>query len=240
MSSANFRAPTDERAPAAGSSLLRDSKRWMKEVGIPLFIPPEGRSALSHLNIYSATQLLIELQRLSTLGATWASAALATILIYPDEQGMRELARSRELVMKPAAAGDAYALYVLAWAELLSGEGSAFFNHMQRSAKAGFGPAILDLAGTFLPQKVETALRLLKIAEAKGHLAARGRMLQMWMKGSLGWTRRVPGLLWFTYNYLKTFRKLSLDPLSVHTFCIHNRFPCTPIRRLAVALDSVR
>jgi hypothetical protein len=240
MSGANFSAPMNERAPAAGSSLLGDSKRWMKEVGIPLFIPPEGRAALTHLNISSAARLLIELQRLSTLGASWASAALATILIYPDEQGMRELARSRELLMKPAAAGDAYSLYVLAWAELLSGDGSGFFNHMQRSAKAGFSPAILDLAGTFLPQKVETALRLLKIAEAKGHLAARGRMLQMWMKGSLGWTRRVPGLLWFIYNYLKTFRKLSLDPLSVHTFCIHNRFPSPPIRRLAVALDSVR
>lgn len=62
--------------------------------------------------------------------------------------------------MKPAAAGDAYSLDVLAWAERLSGDSSAFFNHMQRLAKAGFSPAILDFAGTFLPQKVETALRL--------------------------------------------------------------------------------
>ena len=98
------------------AGIAKNSKRWMKEVGIPLFIPPEGRAALTHLNISSATRLLIELQRLSTLGASWASAN----------------------------------------------------------------------------------------------------------------------------NYLKTFRKLSLDPLSVHTFCIHNRFPSPPIRRLAAALDSVR
>lgn len=209
----------------------------MKEVGIPLFIPPEGRAALAHLNISSPSVLLVELQRLSTLGAGWASAALATILIYPDEQGMRDLSRSKELVGKPAASGDAYALYVLGWAELLSGNKSACFNDWQRSAKTGFSPAILDLAGTFLPQNVGTALRLLRTAEAKGHVAARSRILQLWMNGSLGWARRIPGLLWFIYDYLPGFVKLRRDPLSVDTFCIHDRFPAPPIRRLTIALD---
>lgn len=134
--------------------------------------------------------------------------------------------------MKPAAAGDAYSLYVLAWAELLSGDRASCFSHLQRSAKSGFSPAILDLAGTFLPDNVGTALRLLKKAEALGHVAARGRILQLWMNGSMGWARRLPGLLWFTLGSMNGFFKLRSNPLSVDTFCIHNRFRTPPIRRL--------
>ncbi len=208
-----------------------NSKRWMKEVGIPLFIPPEGRAALSHLNISSPAALVVELQRLSALGAIWASAALATILLYPDKQGKRDLPRSKELVVRSAEAGDAYSLYVLAWAELLAGDRSASLAHLNRSAKAGFTPAILDLAATFSPQNAGTALRLLKVAEAKGHLAAPGRILQLRMRGKWGWALRVPGLVRFICNYVKTEVNLRRDPLSVHTFCIHDRFPSPPIRR---------
>ena len=208
-----------------------DAKRWLKEVGVPLYIPPEGRAALSHLNISSPAEFLIELKRLSALGASWASAALATILLYPDENGKRELSGSRELVLRSAEAGDAYSLYVLGWTELLSGDLRACLTHLKGSAKAGFTPALLDLAGTFPPQNFATALRLLKIAEAKGHLAAPGRILQLRMRGKFGWALRVPGLIWFLYNHLKTEINLRRDPLSVHTFCIHDRFPSPPIRR---------
>ena len=208
-----------------------NSKRWLKEVGIPLYVPPEGRVALSRLNISSPAALLIELRRLSALGVSWASAALATILLYPDERGQRELSRCKEPVVRAAEAGDPYSLCVLAWAELLAGEGSACLAHLNRSAKAGFTPAILDLAATMSTQNLGTALRLLKIAEAKGHLAARGRILELWMRGKLGWALRAPGLVWFVYNHVKTQVNLRRDPLSIRTFCIHDRFPSPPIRR---------
>lgn len=208
------------------------SRRWMKEVGIPLFIPPEGRVTLGRLNICSSGALLSEIQRLSSLGSNWASAALATILLYPNERGVRGLSKSKELVSRAAAEGDAYSLYVLAWAEFLSGDKSASYSHLRRAAEAGFSLAVLDLAGVLQFKDITAAVRLLKRAERMGHAAARGRIFLLWMQGRLGWFRRIPGAFGLAYRSMIITARLHQDPLSADTFAVMMRFHNPPIRRL--------
>ncbi|HTS52442.1 MAG TPA: hypothetical protein VMH26_04145, partial [Burkholderiales bacterium] len=206
----------------------------MNEVGVPLFIPPEGRAALSRVEICAARALVAQLEHLSALGSNWAAAALATILVYPDANGRRSLDRARELVSRPASAGDAYATYVLAWVELYRGEKAACLRLLKQSAKSGFSPAVLDLAAAFQPKDpsrgVGTTVRLLERAEAMGHLAARSRIFKLWIQGRLGWARRIPGLLGFAFTSTRLFVKLHQEPVSVRVYCIHD-FRNPPVRR---------
>jgi hypothetical protein len=215
---------------------LRGIRRWGSEVGIPLLIPTEAQGALGRLDINDAKSLLSTLERFAALGSTWASAALGVILLYPDSAGKRDLEKVKELVRRPASEGDAYSLYVLAWAEGLSGNKAEFYKLLKRAAKSGFSPAVLDWAGVFQSMKAEgslqASLKLLNRAENMGHLAARCRRFRLWITGRLGLSRRFPGVFGFIFSWMILTSNYRRTPFSINVFCIHDRFNSPPIRRL--------
>jgi hypothetical protein len=223
--------------PLASAHLLsqRGIRRWGSEVGIPVLIPTEAHSALGRLEINDANSLLSTLERFAALGSNWASAALGVILLYPDSAGKRDLEKVKDLVRRPASEGDAYAIYVLAWAEGLSGNKAEFYKLLKRAAKSGFSPAVLDWAGVFQSMKAEgslqASLKLLYRAENMGHLAARGRRFRLWIAGRLGLARRLPGLVGYIFSSVILASNYHRTPFSINVFCIHDGFKSPPIRR---------
>ena len=207
----------------------------MTTVGIPLLIPKEGREALLRKEINSPGALVEELGRMAALGSNWASAALATIQLYPDASGARDIEQAKRLLTRPASEGNSYALYVLAWAEVLSGNAPACVSLLKRAALAGFSPAVLDLASAVQSKdprsSVSASLELYRRAASLGHVGARGRIFELWMKGRMGPARRIPGLCGFVLNSVRITLRLQRDPLSENTFFIHNRIKSPPIRQ---------
>jgi hypothetical protein len=212
-------------------------RRWYFEVGIPVLIPPEGREVLGRIEIYGPAALVKALERLATLGSNWASAALATILLYPDGRGTREIERARALLMRPVSEGHAYSMYVMAWAEIFSGNKDAAFRLLKSSAHAGFSPAVLDLAAAFQSKDRQRSavmtMQLLSRAESMGHLVARGRIFRLWIAGRMGWMHRISGLFGFAYTSVRLNFNLWRDPLSQRVFCIHDKISNPPVRRVA-------
>lgn len=208
-------------------------QHWISEVGIPIFIPQEGRLALKRQDINGPRSLITELGRIAALGSNWAAAALATILVYPDRDGNRELDRAREFVRRPASEGDAYSQYVLAWVELFSGNQDNHVKLLESAARAGFGAALMDLAAAFERERngVAASMKLLKVAASKGHLVARGRIFLLWMRGRSGWVYIIPGLIGVIINWARVTLKCRQDPWSPHIFCISSRVKAPPIRR---------
>jgi hypothetical protein len=224
--------------PVAPDHLLspRGLRRWGSEVGIPLLLPPEAQTALCRLDINNASSLLTELARLAALGSNWASAALGVILLYPDPEGRRDLEKARDLVKRPASEGDGYSIYVMAWAEGLSGNKAECYKLFKRAAKSGFSPAVLDWAATFQSMKAEgslqASLKLLYRAEKMGHRAARGRRFRLWITGRLGFLRRIAGVFGFVFSWIILASNYRRKPFSMDVFCIHDGFKAPPIRRV--------
>lgn len=206
---------------------------WTSEVGIPIFIPPEGQAALRRTEVNSPRSLSLELARLAALGCNWAAAALATILLYPDKDGRRDLDAARKLVDRPASDGDAYSQYVLGWVELLSGNQERYLHLLNRAARAGFGAALVDLAAAFERTRggLAESFKLLKLAASKGHLVARGRIFLLWMRARAGWLYIVPGVIGFAITWARVTVKYRRDPVSAHIFCFRSQLRAPPIRR---------
>jgi hypothetical protein len=215
----------------------RGIRRWWVEVGIPIYIPEEGRAALLREEIGGPNALLMQLERLAALGSTWASSALGCILVYPDANGNRDVEKAKGLVMQGASAGDAYSQYILAWAELFSGNMKSSFDLLKRSAQGGFSPALLDLGAVLDSREpgksIASSLKMLKRAESLNHLAARGRIFELWKSGRMGWYRKVPGYVGSLVSGIRLSMKVRRDPIAEQVFCIHDQFLSPPIRRLA-------
>lgn len=77
----------------------------------PLYIPAQGRHVIKLLDSEGPSGLLAELERLSGLGSSWASAALGYISLFPGTDGRRDTERAIELCA-PHVGADPYAGYV--------------------------------------------------------------------------------------------------------------------------------
>jgi hypothetical protein len=95
---------------------------WRKWRRAPVIPSEEGRPVLKFLASGGPEAFLTELKRLSQLGSPWASAALAFIALMPGSGGRRDIQRALELCQAHADRGDAYALYMCAWAMLSFGK----------------------------------------------------------------------------------------------------------------------
>ena len=195
------------------------AKLWRGNVSaMPLHIPEHGRYIFNSPNANGLSYLKAELERLSTLGSTWASSALGWLCICKGKDGSRDPGRAIELCRGPAAAGDPYASYVLAWALALTNQGTAALDSMKKAALAGFLPARLDLV-TFIwngrdstNSNRRVAYNLLK--HAKQHKAALMFRCKLDRSGEFGWIRRFLGYLLTPIAFVRYAMGYWKDPFS--------------------------
>jgi hypothetical protein len=166
---------------------------------MPLHIPKQGRYILKSLSGSGFNQVKTELERLSSLGSGWASSALGWLCICRARDGTHDPHRAIELCKGPAAAGDPYATYVLAWAFALINQSAEAWHMMKKAALAGFPPARLDLV-TFVwngrdpsGRNRQTAYNLLRHAAA--HRAEMIWRCRLNRSGEFGRVRQLIGCL---------------------------------------------
>jgi hypothetical protein len=192
---------------------------WRRNGGaVPLHIPKEGHYVFNSPHANGLGYLKTELERLSVLGSTWASCALGWLCICRSRDGKRNPDRAIELCKNPAAAGDAYANYVLAWALMLTNQGTEALNSMKSAALAGFLPARLELV-TFVwnghdptGRNRSVAYDLLKHAD--GHKAAMIWRCRLNRSGEFGWIRWLLGHLLAPIAFLRYAVAFWTNPLS--------------------------
>jgi hypothetical protein len=181
---------------------------WRRNSGaVPLHIPEQGRHIFKSLNENGLVELKSELERLSGLGSTWASSALGWLCICKSKDGTRDPGRAIELCRAPAAAGDPYAGYVLAWAFALANRGTEAVDMMKRAALAGFLPARLDLV-TFVWNGRDPTSRNRRAAydllnHAQAHKAAMIWRCRLNRSGEFGWIRRLLGYFLMPVGFVR-------------------------------------
>jgi hypothetical protein len=129
-----------------------------------------------------------------------------------------------DLSKKYADAGDPYALFVFAWALLISGQRIRALTLMKQAASSGFAPATLDFV-TFVwngwgtkGRYPSTALELLGRAERAGHKAALVWRCRLYMSGQFGPLRRLGGYAMLPFALLRYLIAVRQDPYSSNVF----------------------
>ena len=174
------------------------AKLWRRSGGaVPLHIPAEGLQIFGSPSKSNLFDVKAELERLASLGSAWAAAALGWLYICKSRDGTRDPGRAIKLCRRPAAAGDSYASYVLAWALALANQGTEAVDMMKRAALAGFLPARLDLV-TFVWNGWDPTRRNKRVAydllnHAQGHKAAMVWRCRLNRSGEFGLVRQVLG-----------------------------------------------
>ena len=192
---------------------------WRRGGGaMPLYIPKQGRYIFSSRDAGGLVHVKAELERLSSLGSMWASSALGWLCICKGSDGTRDPQRAIELCRGPAATGDAYANYVLAWALALANQGAQAVEFMKRAALSGFLPAKLDLV-TFIWNGRDPTHRNRRVAYDLLNHAERHKASMVWRcklnrSGEFGWTRQVLGYLLMPIALLRYAVAVWRNPLS--------------------------
>jgi hypothetical protein len=195
------------------------AKVWRRNGGaMPLHIPKQGRYIFNSPNADGLSYWKAELERLSSLGSTWASSALGWLCICKAKDGSRDPGRAIELCRGPAAAGDPYANYVLAWALVLTNHGTQAVDSMRRAALAGFLPAKLDLV-TLVWNGCDPTGRNRRVAydllnHADGHKAAMVWRCRLNRSGEFGWIRQLLGYLLAPVAFIRYALAFWMNPLS--------------------------
>jgi TPR repeat protein len=173
---------------------VRSGRELFRFLNYPLFVPERHLSVLDQLTDGGVPGMVAELERLSSLGSSWASSTLGYLSLLPSESGARDPRRAIDLCARPAAEGDAYALFVLAWALFaLTGSGIKAAEKMLAASKLKFAPAILALSVFVWRADSQRALKLVDRAERLGHKAAWVVRCGYYRTGRVGKLRRVIG-----------------------------------------------
>jgi hypothetical protein len=216
------------------SNLRRYGRLLAVQLHAPLYIPPEGRSVLKHLEAAGPSGLIQELQRLSALGSAWASAALDHIYLRPGPTAKPNPNRAIELCQNHAERGDSYAQYIYAWALLHLGQRNMAVRAMQSSAISRFPPAAMDFVifvwhGWGMKQRDPRAARkLLRVAFKLHHAMALKWLCRLNRSGEYGIWRRVLGFMLTPFAHIRYAFAIWADPfaalvltLSMNTSPLH-------------------
>jgi hypothetical protein len=199
----------------------RQARLWRAYGTAPVYVPDGGRYILPILETGGPAQFVAELERLSKVGSPWASSVLGFLSLLPDSNGHRDPVRTLDLCRKHADAGDAYALFVCAWALLYRGDHERAVSMMKSAAKSGFPPAAMDLS-TFAWNNARTspsvALKLLRFAERAGHRGAAVWRCVFYKSGRMGFSRQLIGYMFSPLARLRYALSLWSDPYSSKVF----------------------
>lgn len=208
---------------------------WRNYLNGPLYIPPQGRELISILHADGPSCLVEELQRRSSLGSPWASAALGYLSLMPGVEGKRNTARAIQLCKSHAEAGDPYSLFVFAWAKFWEGDHDAALEAMTKSAVRHFPPAALDLTTLVWEGSKRSdpsrALRMLRYADLTHHKAALIWRCRLYRSGSFGLLRRILGYGLTPIAKLRYRIALLFDPFSPRVFLFQSSATAPLFRR---------
>ena len=215
------------------ASAGRNIRLWRDHLNGPFYIPQHSRAVVALLVTHGPARMISELERLSSLGSPWASAALGYLSLLPSE-GQRDTSRAIRLCKPHAEAGDGYALFILAWARWFEGNHSAAVDAMTKSAVHRFPPGALDLARLVWEATLRTdaarALRILRYAEINRHKATLLWRCRFYSSGRVGVLRRVLGYLLMPIGWLRYWFALFTDPFSARVF-VFQMSGATPLFR---------
>lgn len=203
----------------AHNSTDHGAKIWRRNSGaMPLHIPKQGRNIFSSPNGNSLIHVKAELERLSSLGSSWASSALGWLCICKARDGTRSPHRAIELCKGPAATGDGYASYVLAWALALTNQSAQAVDMMKKAALTGFLPAKLDLV-TFVwngrdPTGRNRRAAYNLLSHAKEHRAEMAWRCRLNRSGEFGRVRQLLGYLLTPVAFIRYAAAFWKNPLS--------------------------
>lgn len=192
----------------------------------PLYIPQEGRFVLKTLEVAGPPGLIKELQKLSALGSPWASAALAHIYLRPGPEKKPDAEQAIDICRSHAERGNAYALYISAWAFLHLGQRAMAVRAMQSAAISRFPPAAMDFVvfawnGWGMKERdTGAALRLLRVAFSLRHAMALKWLCRLYRSGEFGIWRRVLGLFLMPIAVVRYALAIRHDPFSEHVLTL--------------------
>lgn len=199
--------------------------RLIRHLNYPLYLPERARSIWGPLLDRDPPEALAELERLSSLGSSWASATLAYLSLFPAPDGTRNFKRARELCAGPAARRDAYALYVLAYAHYYAGDRLSAAKAMLRASRLGFPPAHLGMSyfawygiGTKRRDMKLTMLFLRKGASSGQAAAALLWRCALFRSGAFGALRQLIGYALTPYAFARIVLAAWREPFSEGTF----------------------
>jgi hypothetical protein len=199
-------------------------RSWQKYIHEEIYVPLSAEPQLQELLKEGFERFQPELERLASLGATWASAWLAYSALEPTREGFRDTSRAIALCETAAKGGDAFAQYIIAWALILEGDTKRGTRYMKSSAKQLFPPAALDSVTLFWAGwGVERSddrriLPILKIADRVGHDAAWLWRFTAYRTGRLGLYRQLLGHLLVPFGILRYSLAKKLRPFSARVF----------------------
>jgi hypothetical protein len=169
-------------------------RRWGQYLHVPVFVPAAAGPILDNVRGQGAQPLRSELERLTALGSPWAAALLGYQALLLRDDGTRETDRAIALCKGPAARGDAFAQYILAWAYFLSRNRHDALVNFKKSIRQLFAPALIDALRIYWQHsKPQPLLRSLAHASGFGHRAALRLRCHIYRSGRLGIFRRFVG-----------------------------------------------
>ncbi|HWZ64681.1 MAG TPA: hypothetical protein VNX02_16805 [Steroidobacteraceae bacterium] len=175
------------------------------------------------------TAFLNELRKLASLGSAWASAFLGYQALLLRDDGARDIDAAIQLCKAPAASGDAYAAYILAWANHLRGDHAEAITHFRTATRQLFPPAVVDFAFVFWKfqsdKQPDGVLASLQVASSVGHCEALRFRCAIYRTGKLGFWRRVVGNVLTPIAYVNMLIPSLLHPFSAQVFRFNPKAP---------------
>jgi TPR repeat protein len=199
---------------------FRRARRWAR---YPIYIPPEGWKSLSILAEGGPEAFRAELERLHSLGSSWAAAILGHLQLT---SGAGAGPKAVEVCRSAADGGNPYAQYVLAWALVDAGDQSEALRYLRLASLQGFSPAMVDLGqfvcrgmGTSAPDP-KSAVGLLRLAIKRGHRGALGRICYVYRHCDLGLTRKTIGLVLGPLAHIRYVLSVWRNPFEVGVYLL--------------------
>lgn len=197
---------------------------WNGTLNWALFVPPE-QAVLRRMLIESRVDdFLAEVHRMAEIRSLFAQAMLGYLELTARPVEQVRHSRIVERVSPAAAAGNAFAQYVLAWSLWHQGKWAESLAQMRRAGLALFPPAMLDLGrfawfgwGMRTADRI-AARELLWQAHRIGHKAALQWLCRLQTQGAAGLIGRVTGHMGFLPMSMRYSWFLARDPFSVDVF----------------------
>jgi hypothetical protein len=216
-----------ERFPCVNAS-------WREYIWGVVYVPLAAERHLATLKHEGGKAFLGELEKLAAMGSPWAAAFLGyqALLLRPD--GTRDIEKAIQVCRQPAAAGDAYASYILGWATFLRGDHAEAIKHFRVANRQMFPPSVLDQVRLFWMVRSRThptqVLVSLKHAKNVGHRETIVLRSAIYRTGKLGVGRLLLGYLLapcaWVYIRVASFR----EPFSAQSFSFHSKIPARALR----------
>lgn len=191
----------------------------------PIFVPDLGSSITRLIVAGDLSNLLVELQRLSSLGSRPASVLLAYLCMKGAFGGPADLKRAEQLCTEAACSGDPYGQYVKGWICRVTAREAEAMNWLRKAAAKGlFLPAMVDAArfmiggvGVEAPD-ARAALAVLWDAHRLGHRMALVYVSEIFRHGYMGWIGRLLGSALYPIAVARATRFANRNPLSDRVF----------------------